>query len=193
MTLSDEEETDAEDQPGPSAARTFLDVQSGELGLMLGVKNSLESRGTAVIWTSSSVVTLLLGVLTLNWNLDRTEAALRGWTFMFFVVGLIAFFGALVAGLVVNWPHRYRWWNFKSPKGIIRYLGEENIENRRELVDSPGSFIEGNLIEHLVGQMKRAHRSNKVKSIALSIGIGAESLAFIALVSAVVLTFIVPA
>jgi hypothetical protein len=146
-----------------------IEILNGQLSLEMNVKTSLEARGTSVIWTSASVLTVLLAASTLNWSQDGTAPTLSSWQFG---LASAAFIIAVICGLAATWPSAYSWLNLDDKEsGVVGLVASQ------EYMRTPSTFVERNFAGQLLDQLRAARKSNEHKAWEVKIGITAEAVA----------------
>lgn len=160
-----------------TAGQVVVELLGSQLGYELGAKTSLETRGTSVIWTSASVISVLLIASTLNWTADAAILTLVSWQF---ALAAAAFIAAIVFGLIATWPNEYGWIDLKKRGGMV------GLVESQKFMRAPSIFVERNIAEELLHQLKDARKSNRSKATALKRGIIAEAIAVLLLSERVV-------
>ena len=144
-----------------------------ELATQDARKASFEQRGVAVITTSGTLATLLLGLAALSTNASATfvlPQEARPW-----VTGaLFGFFASAPAPLVVNVPLSYQAATIEEMRGRLRE--DPPIDHPAATKDIAFTRLKA---------LSSAKRMNSIKGWALAVAIGLEALAVGSLAMAV--------
>lgn len=161
------------DHHAGAAYSEFIDEQLVE---ERSTKSSLESRGLAVITSSATLVTLLLGVATFASKLGG-ESHLPLSAIILIVVGLATFSLAGAAGVFCNAPRHY---GEADGDSLAELLSREHWTSDRVNAELTAATARHEILVDARGK-------NSCKATWLLVGFGAEVLSVVALGCAIAL------
>ncbi|MET7735722.1 hypothetical protein ABZT02_30785 [Streptomyces sp. NPDC005402] len=153
----------------PRAGGIFAAFIAEQLSEERSRKSSLETRGLALITSTSTLVTLLLAVATLATKFGKSSLPIASTVLM--IVGLATFVMAGVAGVYCNSPQRY---SEADPDDLMALL-------RRDYWTSDTVEAEINVTAAQRQILADARKENARKALFLLFGFASEIISIVTL------------